>query len=368
VLSPALYDSHIHLRDMLQDDRETLESGIEHMINTGTLGGGAQSNTNPPLDNAIILDKYVNGDGDFKGIKEFEYFEGFAYGLLTPNSTKEELEKMKDICNNKYKAFQSESVGSGFFIDNEKLKEQIMLLPQGAEIRIHCEDPNTLEKNKHKWDPTKPQTHIKARPDKAEARGIQYIIEEVMPLRQDLKYVICHVSSKKGVKKIEKGKKKYDNLYCETGYHYLYFDKKHYKTKGVKMKCNPSIKKRKDRRALIKALNKGLIDYLISDHAPHTWEDKMEKHFSGLPSYNAGVFGYLINQGVNLENLIKAATKEEYEIKEGNLLRAMILNLKGRTLKAEYQKTKAREVNSYNDEILPYPEKVLYGNQVIAVA
>jgi dihydroorotase-like cyclic amidohydrolase len=42
--------------------------------------------------------------------------------------------------------------------------------------------------------------------------------------------------------------------------------------KSYLIKCNPSIKISVTRTQLINALNEGLFDYLISDHAPHTYE------------------------------------------------------------------------------------------------
>ncbi|MBD3312482.1 amidohydrolase family protein [archaeon] len=355
-LSPLLYDSHVHLRDLEQTSRETIKTGTAHLASTGVIECSAMPNTKPPLDNHQTLKQYlklINSDAEIKVN---------VYGLLTPNSYIEELERMQEYCNKKYKAFQAESIGSGFFTNNEKLKDRILLLPENAEIRIHCEDPDTLKKHKHKWKQSKPRTHIKARPAKAEAKGIRYITEKIMPLRPDLKYFICHVSSWKGLRVIKKAKKRYDNLYCEAAYHHLYFSKKDYKDKGVKMKCNPSIKKKQNKRMLIRGLKNGLIDCLVSDHAPHTLEDKIKNNFSGLPSYDAGVFGWLVKKcrkQSHYQHLLKAATKPEYEIREGNKAAMMILNLEGKLVKAEDQETKAGKISPYNNEVLPYIETII---------
>lgn len=356
ILSPLIRDSHVHLRDLEQADRETIKTGTKHLARTGVIECSAMPNTNPPLDNHQTLEEYL------KLISSDAEIKVNVYGLLTPKSYIEELERMQEYCNNKYKAFQAESIGSGFFTNNKKLKDRVLLLPENAEIRIHCEDPSTLKKHKHKWNQKKPLTHIKARPAKTEVKGIKYVIEKIMPLRPDLKYVICHVSSWRGLRLIKKAKKKYKNLYCEATYHHLYFSKKDYKKKGVKIKCNPSIKKRLDKWMLIRGLKKGLINYLVSDHAPHTTEDKIENNFSGIPSYNAGVFGWLVKKcgkQEHYENILKAATKKEYEIREGNKAALMILNLEGRLVKDEDQETKAGKISPYNNEVLPYVETII---------
>jgi len=52
------------------------------------------------------------------------------------------------------------------------------------------------------------------------------------------------------------------------------------------IKCNPAIKTRYDRDALINALNNNIIDVIGSDNAPHTLEEKKNSYFkspSGIP-------------------------------------------------------------------------------------
>jgi dihydroorotase len=48
------------------------------------------------------------------------------------------------------------------------------------------------------------------------------------------------------------------------------------------LQTNPPLRGREDRLALITALRDGLVDYLATDHAPHTIEEKMNG-MSGMP-------------------------------------------------------------------------------------
>ena len=45
---------------------------------------------------------------------------------------------------------------------------------------------------------------------------------------------------------------------------------------------NPPLRAHEDRLALLSALKSGLVDYVATDHAPHTLEEKIEGH-SGVP-------------------------------------------------------------------------------------
>ncbi len=73
---------------------------------------------------------------------------------------------------------------------------------------------------------------------------------------------------------------------AEVCVHHLHFSDEDYATKGNLIKCNPAVKTAKDREALWSGLESGLLDVIATDHAPHTWEEKMlptAKSPSGLP-------------------------------------------------------------------------------------
>ena len=55
---------------------------------------------------------------------------------------------------------------------------------------------------------------------------------------------------------------------------------------GARIKCNPSVKRERDRNALRRAVNAGLIDTIATDHAPHLLSEKAGgalKAASGMP-------------------------------------------------------------------------------------
>jgi dihydroorotase len=76
-------------------------------------------------------------------------------------------------------------------------------------------------------------------------------------------------------------------LTCECTPNYLWFSETDYDSMGGFIKCNPSIKKPLDRKALRAALADGTIDTIGSDHAPHLQEEKLRPYLScpsGVPS------------------------------------------------------------------------------------
>jgi dihydroorotase len=52
------------------------------------------------------------------------------------------------------------------------------------------------------------------------------------------------------------------------------------------IKCNPAIKYKEDKEAILKALLDDRLDIIATDHAPHTWEEKQQSYFNapaGVP-------------------------------------------------------------------------------------
>jgi len=143
---------------------------------------------------------------------------------------------------------------------------------------------------------------------------------------------ICHCSTLASFEKIFAAKKLGLDVTVEVTPHHLYFDLSMLNEKNRKwLQGNPPIRSAKDRMEIIKFLRKGDIDYLATDHAPHTMAEK-EKGISGMPHLDtyAPFVTWLRKEhdftpediaricAYNPGNFINQFTKEQYgEIKEG---------------------------------------------------
>ena len=97
-------------------------------------------------------------------------------------------------------------------------------------------------------------------------------------------YHVCHVSTKESVSIIREAKRRGVNVTCETGPHYLTFTEDDLQEDG-RFKMNPPLRSREDRDALIEGLLDGTIDMIVTDHAPHSREEKargLEKSAMGI--------------------------------------------------------------------------------------
>jgi len=56
---------------------------------------------------------------------------------------------------------------------------------------------------------------------------------------------------------------------------------------GIMYKVNPPLRSVVSQGRLLELFRKGRIDVLETDHAPHTKEEKLEEHMSGIPGLSS---------------------------------------------------------------------------------
>jgi len=173
-----------------------------------------------------------------------------------------------------YKAFMGPSVGDLFFSSKQQL-EDVIVNYRGRNVSFHCEDPTILEANKHA------PLHELKRPASAEISATEfalYLIE-----KYDLVGKLCHYSTRDGLPLIAAAKARGVKVTCEATPHHLFFDTTMITPENRQwLQMNPPLRSEEDRIALIAALKSGLIDYVATDHAPHTLDEKIAGA-SGVP-------------------------------------------------------------------------------------
>mgnify|MGYP000027117118 FL=1 len=87
---------------------------------------------------------------------------------------------------------------------------------------------------------------------------------------------------------------------CETAPHYLAFTQDDLQEDG-RFKMNPPLRDQADQDALIEGLLDGTIDMLVTDHAPHSHEEKAK----GLEKSAMGVVGLETSFAASYTHLVK---------------------------------------------------------------
>jgi len=263
IIFPGFIDVHVHAREDVshkQDYKEDFKTAGEAAINGGVVAiAEMPNNPVPPVDDARYEAK--------KDLTKKSAIGVVLYAGIGPKTNP--LSRKVP-----YKAFMGPSVGDLFFTSDEELDKALEKY-KGQYVSFHCENPKILEESKTK------EGHGAKRPPEAEISAIDFALKLIE--KYNLVGRICHASTVEGMNKIIEAKKQGIDVTVEITPHHLYFDETMFGNDRKKFQVNPPIRQTKENRlALISFLKNGDIDYLATDHAPHTIEEK-EKGTSGLP-------------------------------------------------------------------------------------
>ncbi|RHX88124.1 amidohydrolase family protein [Leptospira stimsonii] len=251
-----------------------------------------------------------------------------------------------------YKVFMGPSIGELFFHNNQALEETIRNY-EGENISFHCEDPEILEKHQDEI------LHEDRRPAEAETMATDfalYLIE-----KYNLRGKLCHYSTGDGLEKIKTAKKKGLKLTCEVTPTHLFFDKSMLTEENRNwFQMNPPLRGKEDREGMLQGVKEGWIDYLATDHAPHSVEEKQKgtSGISQLDTYSLFVTWMILEAGIDLKTIARICAKnpgefvneylpEKYgkgfgKIESGYAANFTILNLKKpKTFRKEEIKSKS---------------------------
>ncbi len=117
---------------------------------------------------------------------------------------------------------------------------------------------------------------------------------------------ICHVSTSEEVALIEKAKQEFHELFAEATPHHLFLHRKNYPDYGSVL---PNLAGPEDAKLLLQAVERGVIDIMGTDHAPHTVEEKRSgKPPSGFPGLETALpllFTSYLDGSLTLESFVR---------------------------------------------------------------
>lgn len=282
-----MIDPHVHLRDWSQSSKETVEHGLRVAKAVGITRVFDMPNTNPALtDRETILDRLALGGEAVKKVKGVSYH---VWGGLT--SKPSQIQEMVETWFELYpmviglKLYAGQSTGSMGIIDYESQKRVFTELSKNGYpgvVAVHCEKESLLCPSK--FVPGKWETHSSSRPVQAEVQSVKDIIAIAKETGFKGTLHIAHVSTKDAIEEVKAAKKSGMNITMGATAHHALLTVEDAADHDRYLKMNPPLREASDRDAVFAALLDGSIDWIESDHAPHTLEDK-EKGSSGIPGF-----------------------------------------------------------------------------------
>ena len=262
-IMPGMIDMHCHLREPGGEHKETIETGSRSAIKGGFTSVCPMPNTKPTPDSAIVLRQIL------ERAKEVNLCNIFPFSSITKGEKGEELVNFEEQLKAGAIAFSDD----GMPVENARMIREAMIETNrlGSFVSEHCEEKSV----------SSGAINAGKIAEKLEIGGVLPEAEEIMAARDiaiaetnHLHTHICHISTETSVNMIRSAKARGVNVTCETCPHYFSFTVEEVLISGVNAKMNPPLREEKDRKAIIKGLQDGTIDTLITDHAPHTKEEK----------------------------------------------------------------------------------------------
>ena len=279
VLFPGFVDVHVHLREPGFSYKETIRTGTLAAAHGGFVHVAAMPNLDPVPDcaAALAVQRAI--------IEKDALVHVHPYGAVSVGEKGERLADLDGLAPGVI-AFSDDGRG----VQSESLMREAMMQCRrlGKILAAHCEDNSLLHGG---------YIHDGAY---ARAHGHRGICSESEwgPIARDLRlaeqtgcaYHVCHVSTKESVALIRAAKRRGVDVTCETAPHYLTFTDRDARRCGAVMKTYPLIRTAADRQAVWQGLADGTLDWVCSDHAPHTCEEK-HRSFWDAPAGISGIEG-----------------------------------------------------------------------------
>lgn len=278
---PGVIDDQVHFREPGLTHKAEIYTEAKAAVAGGTTSYMEMPNTNPQ---AVTQDELAN---KYHRAQECS-LANYSFFMGGTNDNLEEILKTnpKTVCG--IKLFMGSSTGN-MLVDNEQTLRHIFSKTPML-IATHCEDEKTVRENtaafKAKYGVDIPfEAHPIIRDE--EACYLSSKMATDLAKEYGARLHILHISTEKEISLFNNitplSEKK---ITAEVCVHHLSFNDTFYPKKQSLIKCNPAIKSEQDQKALWHALNNDYFDIIATDHAPHTWEEKMNKYLeapSGLP-------------------------------------------------------------------------------------
>ena len=286
---PGMIDMHCHLREPGYEYKETIETGSKSAVAGGFTTICPMPNTKPTPDNVEVLKEIIE-----KG-KKVNLCNILPYASVSKGEKGEELVNFKELKEAGAIAFSDDGMP---VVNSRMMREAIIEADKlGTFVSSHCEEKSV----------SKGAINAGKIADELGVEGVLPEAEEIMAAREivisetnNVRAHICHISTKTSKNMIRDAKKRGVKITCETCPHYFTFTVEEVLKSGANAKMNPPLREEKDRKAIIEGLKDGTIDCIITDHAPHSKEEK-EQDLAKAPN---GIIGFETALPAEIMNLI----------------------------------------------------------------
>lgn len=279
-----MIDPHVHLRDWNQAEKETVLHGLAVAAACGFTHVFDMPNTDPPLTSRETVLRRL------ELAAPAEAATGVAYHVwLGLTADPEQIAEMVAL----YGELRPRAVGMKLFLGHStgnmgicEYAEQLAVMRTLTEldyrgtVAVHAEKESLMRPEL--YVPGRFETHSEARPPEAEIESVR----DILAIAEETGFAgtlhVAHVSTRGALELVRAARAAGRRVTCGVTPHHALYTSADAAEHDRFLKMNPPLRGEEDRRAVFTALLDGTADWMESDHAPHTREQK-ENGASGIP-------------------------------------------------------------------------------------
>ncbi|MBV9229251.1 MAG: dihydroorotase family protein [Chloroflexi bacterium] len=283
-LLPGLIEVHGHMRTPGLEYKED----IAHGTRAGLAGGYTtildMPNTKPPTTTTVRLEEQI---------KRYAR-ESYCDFAINMGTSRDDIDELRRVAKDKITGVKIFAAGHATALttiprlsDLARIFE--ILGERGIMAIVHAENQELIDYFTHKY------RDVSGRSDPAawgEARNLSVVLTSVLEMialakQFGVKLYLLHQSTPEEFAAIEFGRKIGVDVYGEVTTVHLAFSSADYAQYGNMINIAPALRTSDVQEQLWQLLRKGKIDTVVTDHAPHTLEEKQKESVwevaSGMP-------------------------------------------------------------------------------------
>lgn len=290
IVAPGLVDSHVHFRDPGFTYKEDIETGAKAAARGGFTTVICMANTKPVVDNLKTLE-YIQKKGEQTGIHVIQT------ATVTKGMAGKELVDMDAL---------AEAGAAGFTDDGLPIMDEEILrnaLLKAAEldlpVSLHEEDPAYIKQPGVNMGAVSEKLNYGGASSKAE----YMMVERDCKIAEETGAALCiqHISAKESVDYVRQAKAAGADVHAEATPHHFTLTEEAVLKYGTYARMNPPLRTEEDRQAIIEGIKDGTIDMIVTDHAPHSKEEK-DRPMAQAPS---GITGLETSLALGIKSLVQ---------------------------------------------------------------
>lgn len=288
-VSAGLIDMHVHFRDPGFTEKEDIITGSRAAAHGGFTTVTCMPNTRPTVDSPEMV-QYI-----YDRAKEGSGVHVLPIAAVSMGEKGAVLTDAKALKQAGAVALSDDGVP----VQSANLMRDALICASRQQLAVltHCEDADMVKNYAVNEGRISRQLGIPGRP--AIAEEIMVMRDAMLAEETQTAVHICHISTGRAVDIVRKYKKKGVKITCETCPQYFTLNQREILEQGAMARVNPPLRTSRDVAAVLAGVKDGTIDCIVTDHAPHTAEEKAR----GLEKAPSGMVGLETSLGITLTQL-----------------------------------------------------------------